>query len=207
MGLPSTYYRFSTRGLAEIMLLGWVVIKETKSSAPKTRSIVVITDELDDSVNEKIFDGVADDWRGQPDDEIVIEAGRFLKDMERNIRKQHDVDLDDYLVGREMFDHAFAAMEGRKWQEALDGFKECIRKIKNHSQSYGNMGICLAMLGQREKSLEAFNKALEIDPSYEPAMNNRALVENLKDGERLAEDKFYSVDYSKEKFERNKKRD
>ena len=63
LGPTSAYYRFSTRGLAQIMLLGWVVIKEARSFAPKTRNIVVITNALDDSVNEKIFDKVADDWQ------------------------------------------------------------------------------------------------------------------------------------------------
>ena len=62
-GPTSAYYRFSTRGLAQIMLLGWLVIKEARSSAPKTRTIVVITNALDDSVNEKIFDGVINDWQ------------------------------------------------------------------------------------------------------------------------------------------------
>lgn len=62
-GPTSAYYRFSTRGLAQIMLLGWLVIKEARSSAPKTRAIVVITNALDDSVNEKIFDRVTDDWQ------------------------------------------------------------------------------------------------------------------------------------------------
>ena len=62
-GPTSAYYRFSTRGLAQIMLLGWLVIKEARGSAPKTRAIVVITNALDDSVNEKIFDRVSDDWQ------------------------------------------------------------------------------------------------------------------------------------------------
>ena len=62
-GPTSAYYRFSTRGLAQIMLLGWTVIKEARRGAPKTRNIVVITNELDDSANEKIFDKVADDWQ------------------------------------------------------------------------------------------------------------------------------------------------
>jgi esterase/lipase len=61
-GPESAYYRFSTRGLSQIMLLGWLVIKKARSSAPKTRAIVVITNALDDSVNEKIFDRVVDDW-------------------------------------------------------------------------------------------------------------------------------------------------
>jgi len=63
LGPTSAYYRFSTRGLAQIMLLGWIVIKEARSKAPKTRNIVVITNQLDDSANEKIFDKVADDWQ------------------------------------------------------------------------------------------------------------------------------------------------
>ena len=63
LGPTSAYYRFSTRGLAQIMLLGWEVIKEARNFAPRTRNIIVITNALDDSVNEKIFDKVADDWQ------------------------------------------------------------------------------------------------------------------------------------------------
>ena len=37
LGPTSAYYRFSTRGLAQIMLLGWVVIKEAQRSAPKDK--------------------------------------------------------------------------------------------------------------------------------------------------------------------------
>lgn len=64
LGPESAYYRFSTRGLAQIMLLGWIVIKEARSSVPKTRTIVFITNALDDSVNEKIFNRVTDSWQG-----------------------------------------------------------------------------------------------------------------------------------------------
>lgn len=70
-GPTSAYYRFSTRGLAQIMLLGWLVIKEVRSSGPKTRSIVVITNALDDSVNEHIFDRVADYWQRHRDVKIT----------------------------------------------------------------------------------------------------------------------------------------
>jgi carboxylesterase len=79
LGPTSAYYRFSTRGLAAIMLLGWLVIKEAGSLAPKTCSIVVITNELDDSVNEKIFDRVADDW--QRHGEVKITRFQFDKSL------------------------------------------------------------------------------------------------------------------------------
>jgi len=85
LGPTSAYYRFSTRGLAQIMLLGWLVIKEARSLAPKTRSIVVITNELDDSVNEKIFDRVAADWQRHGDVKIT----RFQFD--KSLGVMHDL--------------------------------------------------------------------------------------------------------------------
>lgn len=85
LGPTSAYYRFSTRGLAQIMLLGWIVIKEARASAPKTRSIVAITNALDDSVNEKIFDRVADDWQRHEDVKIT----RF--EFDKSLGVLHDL--------------------------------------------------------------------------------------------------------------------
>ena len=79
LGPTSAYYRFSTRGLAQIMLLGWIVIKEARRFAPKTHTIVAITNELDDSVNEKIFDKVADYW--QRHKEVKITRFQFDKTL------------------------------------------------------------------------------------------------------------------------------
>jgi carboxylesterase len=85
LGPTSAYYRFSTRGLAQIMLLGWIVIKEARGFAPKTRNIVVITNALDDSVNEKIFDKVADDWQRHGSVKIT----RF--EFEKSLGVLHDL--------------------------------------------------------------------------------------------------------------------
>ncbi len=62
-GPTSSYYRFSTRAVAQIMHLGWLVMKEAGRVAPKARAIVVITSALDDSVNEKNLDRVVNEWR------------------------------------------------------------------------------------------------------------------------------------------------
>jgi len=40
--------------------------------------------------------------------------------------------------------------------------------------------------------------ALELDPDYEPAIFNRAVVESLKEGEKLPPDKVESVEYYKD---------
>lgn len=68
----------------------------------------------------------------------------------------------------------------------------------NHPQSYGNMGICYGQLGQKALALEAFDKTLELDPDYEPALVNRAIVETLQEGEKLPSGEVASVEYYKE---------
>jgi len=89
-------------------------------------------------------------------------------------------------------------MEKQEWQRAIDGFKACLIKNEKHPQSYGNMGLCYAQLGQKEAALSAFDKALEIDPAYEPAIVNRAAVESLEEGEKLESSKLDSIDYYKD---------
>jgi carboxylesterase len=63
LGPTSAYYRFSTRGLAQIMLLGWFVIKDASRLAPKTQDILVVANALDESVNDRIFAKVIDNWK------------------------------------------------------------------------------------------------------------------------------------------------
>ena len=138
--------------------------------------------------------------RGRPDDEMVINARQYLEDMEKSILKTDKVDLAQYISAYDIFDEAFLRMENKEWQGAMEGFKKCLEINKNHPQSWGNLGICLAMLGKKEESLKAFNMALAIDPSYSPAKINRILVESLKEGEELKEEKFVSINFNKEKF-------
>jgi len=46
--------------------------------------------------------------------------------------------------------------------------------------------------------IAALDEALEIDPQYEPAIANKAMVEAMKEGEKLNMDQFISIDYYKE---------
>ena len=91
-------------------------------------------------------------------------------------------------------------MNKQNLEKAIFYFKECIaiNKNKKHPQSYGNIGICYAKLGQKEQALRAFDKALEIDPNYELAIVNRAITESLKDNEEFKVDKIESIEYYKE---------
>jgi tetratricopeptide (TPR) repeat protein len=83
-------------------------------------------------------------------------------------------------------------------KQAISLFQQCTRYCPRHPQSYGNMGICYGKLGQKALALQALDMALELDPGYEPAIINRAVVESLKEGEKLPPDKVESVEYYKD---------
>ena len=52
-------------------------------------------------------------------------------------------------------------------------------------QSWGNLGLAYAGIGEKGKALECLDRALELDPEYEVAAVNRIAIEKLSEGERL----------------------
>jgi len=59
-------------------------------------------------------------------------------------------------------------------------------------------------LGEKVRALECLNKALEIDPDYEVAIVNKALVERMNEGERPVGN-IESIDYTREYRAKKKK--
>jgi len=135
---------------------------------------------------------------GDPSDESVRYANTFVIDIERHLRENDGITLDDYLEAKDHFDAAFSIMEQQHWQQAIDGFQTASALNPNHPQPHGNLGICYARLGRKQEALAAFDKALEIDPNYEPALLNRAIVASLGEGEKLPDGHFKSVEYYKD---------
>ncbi len=134
---------------------------------------------------------------GDPAESFVHHAKDIIRGLEQQIRKDRGLGLADYLKGMDKFNQAFTAMQRNEWEDALRGFREVLTIDPKHTQSYGNMGICYGHLGRKEEALEVFDKALELDPVYEPAKLNRRVVNSLKEGEKL-EAKFEAIEYYKE---------
>lgn len=134
---------------------------------------------------------------GDPEDDIVKRAQKSIKEIEQSIKKTCNIDLETFLEAAEKFNEALSYMEKGEWKKAINRFEECLLRNKRHVQSYGNIGLCYAFMGQKEQALAAFDKALEIDPTYEPALINRKVVESLKDGEKLKQYNFISIEYYK----------
>ena len=137
---------------------------------------------------------------GDPHDEMVQTANSFIGELEQLIMVTYNITLKHYFLAHEKFDIAFSYMEKKEWQKAIRRFRECIIINKKHPQSYGNLGLCYAQLGRKADALAALDKALEIDPKYELATVNRAIIESLHEGESLQHERFapMSVDYYKD---------
>lgn len=139
---------------------------------------------------------------GDPNDVPARQARSFLDDIAVAIRHHEGVDLDSYIESQKMFDHAFELMEQRDWSGALIGFRASAAKNDRNAPIHGNLALCLAALGYKAQSLAEFDRALAIDPQYEPAMTNRVLVEQTEEGIPLNVTEFKRIEFSKEQFDR-----
>jgi tetratricopeptide (TPR) repeat protein len=134
---------------------------------------------------------------GDRGDHLVITAQKALRDMETSISRDYGLTLDLYLKSMAEFDNAFSQMQNKEYEKAIAGFRNVLLFNKNHPQSYGNIGLCCSFLGKKEEALAAFDKALAIDPNYQPAQTNRAILLSLPDGEKMPDSYIKTVDFYK----------
>lgn len=136
---------------------------------------------------------------GDPQEDYVHQAKNFLTDVDLKIRNDKGMSLDRYMDGWYKFNKAFDAMEKEEWETAIQGFQSVLAIDDKHVSSYGNMGLCYGRLGHKQEALAAIDKALELDPKYQPAILNRGKIAALNEGEKLdSSAKMYVVDSSKD---------
>jgi len=137
-------------------------------------------------------------------EELVSEARRRLADLERTVMELNGFSLNTYLNNSDTFDKAFAALEKREFMSAINLFKRVLATDPKHVQSWGNLGLAYASIGERGKALECLDKALELDPEYEIAAVNRIGIEKMGEGEPL-EWEMDSVNYYRDYKGKGKK--
>lgn len=137
---------------------------------------------------------------GNKDEELVITARERLRDLEDVAYKGSGLTLSDYVKSSDEFAQAFSAMNARNYDKAIKGFNKVLSFDKNHVQSHGNLGLCYAYLGEKSKALAAFDRALALDPAYEPAIGNKKILLSLKEGEKMEDIQFASIEYYRETF-------
>lgn len=99
-----------------------------------------------------------------------------------------------------LFDEAFECLKEEHYKKAISIFQQVLTLNPNHVQSYGNMALAHSALGEQEIALQCLDKALLLDPTYEPAKQNRENIIQLKEGEERS---FIvkETSYYKEKLE------
>jgi len=137
-------------------------------------------------------------------DEIYRLAKTQLAEIEDSLGASKQT-LDGYIKGEEMYNAAFKQLSSGTPKTALEGFKKVLKLNPEHVQSYGNIGLCHAMLGQNDEAIAAFKKAIELDPEYHVARQNMQATLALKPGESLSADQlsepieFYKEEHFKKR--------
>jgi len=126
----------------------------------------------------------------------------FLRLMTESAAEE-GLTLDQYIKNGYTFDDAYSAMEQGDLQSAKEGFLKVLSYNNSHVQANGNLGLCFALSGEKALALEYLDKALELDPDYEVAHNNRISIAKMKEGEKL-QIPMASVNYYPDKLEQQK---
>lgn len=125
---------------------------------------------------------------GDPQQGYVQQAHDFLTDFEKLVGDHEGVSLDTYLRGGDEFDRGVECSRQHDWHTAIGHFMHSAALTPRHPQTFCNLGICYLQLGCRSEALDAFDKALEIDPHYELARLNRQMAVSLREGEKPSPD-------------------
>jgi tetratricopeptide (TPR) repeat protein len=132
-------------------------------------------------------------------DEIATMARKQLRTLEEILtRNTVFKSLDDYIENERVFDEAFQFLADKEYARAVEGFSRVIRENPNHVQSYGNMALAYAGLGRKADAMKCFDKALELDPSYQPAKLNRLSTANMQEGTPYIPERFLETEYYQE---------
>jgi len=130
------------------------------------------------------------------DDRIAEMAREQLQFLEKAALKGTTFkSLDAYIANAQLFDAAFQCLSEFQFEDAVKKFKRVLDGFPNHVQSYGNMALAYAGLGKKAAAMECFEKALALDPSYEPARANRRTMAAMREGEPFIPGGIQEVHY------------
>ncbi len=100
-------------------------------------------------------------------------------------------------VFRGMLDAAHQALEAGQYQQAIAAYQAILKRDPKNVEAITHLGVILATAGHDDSALEAFDKALAIDPKYAHAWWDKAqlLYERKQDYKRAipALEKFVAL--------------
>src|SRR5439155_15897091 len=114
---------------------------------------------------------LADDDPGG--DERRASAREFVGSYQALIQTMHPgVPLDAVLRGEELFQRAFAALQGGRHHEAAEGFRAVVTLLPHHHPSWANLGAAELARGRRDEAARCLRQALRLNIDYVIAREN-----------------------------------
>jgi tetratricopeptide (TPR) repeat protein len=96
-----------------------------------------------------------------------------------------------------MLQAAHQSLDAGRYQEAIAAYKAVLRRHPDNVEAITHLGVILALAGHADNALEAFDRALEIEPGYAHAWwdKGRVLAEQKGDdrGAIAAWERFLQV--------------
>ncbi len=89
---------------------------------------------------------------------------------------------EDVALAKEYYKKGYTFLSDRKYSEAMDQFKECLKRNRNYSSAYIGIGACFLNTGKNDLAMQAYNKALECDPTNLQLKN---FIDRIKSGADL----------------------
>jgi tetratricopeptide (TPR) repeat protein len=141
----------------------------------------------------------------QADGEIAEMTRKELQFLETTVRKTSSFpNLDAYVANAKLFDEAFERLNARDFEKAVQLFRRVLIDNPSHVQSFGNLALAYAGLGQRSTAMECFERALALDPKYEPAITNRRVIARMREGEPFLPEAIQETHYYQERLNRER---
>jgi len=133
------------------------------------------------------------------------ETKRAFSDITKLYEDNPDYHLTNYAMGAYraaiMKDPAaFECLTASQFEQAVELFKRVLSENPDHVQSNGNLALAYAGLGRKSDALECFDRALELDPGYGPALLNRRMIASTREGEPFIPDGIQELHYYADKL-------
>jgi len=137
----------------------------------------------------------------QDDDGIAELARNELQFLESIVLKGTSFpNLDAYLANSQLFEEAFQCLAERDYEKAVQLFTRVLDRNPAHVQSFGNLALAYAGLGKRSAAMECLERALALDPRYEPALFNRRILAGMREGQPFIPDGVKETYYYAERL-------
>jgi tetratricopeptide (TPR) repeat protein len=141
------------------------------------------------------------------DDGIAEMARKQLDFLEELLLKNSSFPtMDAYVANAKLFDEAYVRLSHGDFEKAAEMFNRVLSENPTHVQSFGNLALAYAGLGRRADAMECFDRALALDPKYEPAIANRRIIARMREGEPFIPDGIQETYYYLEKLKEEQRK-